>query len=240
MLKSDSAYPLYAQIADQLRANIQTEKWQEGERIPTEMELCEIYHVSRITIRKAINELVSENLLYRERAKGTFVKKLTHDKNEFATVVKGFTQELREQGKNATTLQAEISKSHADHKIAKYLQIQPGDEILVLKRVRGEGKNIVAYFKTHIVYREDYSLKSKDYYGSFYDYLETKGIQVNQENEYIEAISATRELQQLLKVNENEPILKRVRFTSQKENNFFEYTECFYIGNKYRYYLDFD
>lgn len=240
MLKNNSAYPLYAQIADQLRSNIQTEKWQEGERIPTEMDLCDIYHVSRITIRKAIDELVSENLLYRERAKGTFVKKFSPDLNDYATVVKGFTQELREQGKNATTLQAEISKSHADHKIAKYLQIKPGDDILILKRVRGDGKNIVAFFKTHIVYREDYSLKSTNYYGSFYDYLATKGIQVNQENEYIEAVSATRELQKLLKVGDNEPILKRVRFTSQKEMNFFEYTECFYVGSKYRYYLDFD
>ncbi|WP_314062626.1 GntR family transcriptional regulator [uncultured Vagococcus sp.] len=238
-MRHDSAYPLYAQIADQLRANIQTEKWQEGERIPTEMDLCDIYHVSRITIRKAIDELVSENLLYRQRAKGTFVKQFSPDTNEYATVVKGFTQELREQGKNATTLQADISKSHADHKIAKYLQIKPGDDILILKRVRGDGKNIVAFFKTHIIFREDYSLKSKDYYGSFYDYLATKDIRVNQENEYIEAISATRELQKLLKIGDNEPILKRVRFTSQKEMNFFEYTECFYIGSKYRYYLDF-
>lgn len=238
-MRHDSAYPLYAQIADQLRANIQTEKWQEGERIPTEMDLCDIYHVSRITIRKAIDELVSENLLYRQRAKGTFVKQFSPDTNEYATVVKGFTQELREQGKNATTLQADISKSHADHKIAKYLQIKPGDDILILKRVRGDGKNIVAFFKTHIIFREDYSLKSKDYYGSFYDYLATKDIRVNQENEYIEAISTTRELQKLLKIGDNEPILKRVRFTSQKEMNFFEYTECFYIGSKYRYYLDF-
>jgi DNA-binding GntR family transcriptional regulator len=232
--------PLYAQIADQLRSNIRTEKWQEGERIPTEFDLCDIYHVSRITIRKAIDELVRENLLYRERAKGTFVKKFSPNISEYSTVIKGFTQELKEQGKNATTLQANVYKSLADHKIAKYLQIKPGDDILVLNRVRGDDNNILAFFKTHIIFKEDYSLKSKDYYGSFYEYLATKGIRVNQENEYIEAISATRELKKLLKIGEAEPVLKRVRFTSQKEMNFFEYTECFYIGNKYRYYLNFD
>ena len=66
---NERAYPLYAQIADDMRLNIQTEKWPEGERIPTKMELCDIYHVSRITIRKAIDELMKENLLLRIRSK---------------------------------------------------------------------------------------------------------------------------------------------------------------------------
>jgi DNA-binding transcriptional regulator YhcF (GntR family) len=53
--------PLYAQIADQLRSNIRTEKWQEGERIPTEFDLCDIYHVSRIMSEQ--KELSSKNLV---------------------------------------------------------------------------------------------------------------------------------------------------------------------------------
>ncbi|MBC8845373.1 GntR family transcriptional regulator, partial [Escherichia coli] len=68
------ASPLYAQIADDLREKIQTEVWQTGDKIPPELDLCELYNVSRITVRKAIDELVRENLLYRERAKGTFVR----------------------------------------------------------------------------------------------------------------------------------------------------------------------
>ncbi|ASN05651.1 GntR family transcriptional regulator [Virgibacillus necropolis] len=239
MLKKQTAYPLYAQIADQLRLNIQTEKWAEGQRIPTEMELCEHYHVSRITIRKAIGDLVRENLLYRKRAIGTFVKEMAPNKDEYATIIKGFTQELQEQGKNATTVFAEVEHSHADPKVAKFLNIKVGEEIFILKRVRGDGKDVFVYFKTYLSYKKEYSLKSKDYYGSFYDYLRTLGIVANQEREYIEAIPATRELQKLLKVKETDPILKRVRFTSQKSKNFFEYTECYYVGSKYRYYLDF-
>ena len=240
MVSTQTNQPLYAQIADELRLNIQTEKWPEGERIPTEMALCDIYHVSRITIRKAINELVSENLLDRQRAKGTFVKKMVADDSDFATVIKGFTQELKEQGKRATTLEATLTKSHADHKIAKYLKIQPGDDILILERIRGDGSNRLAYFKTHFIYLPTYSMKSSDYYGSFYEYLKTKDIRVDKQSEYIEAIVANRSLQKLLKVSEGDPLLKRVRFTSQASRDFYEYTECYYIGNKYRYYLDFD
>lgn len=203
------------------------------------MELCDYYHVSRITIRKAIDELVRENLLYRKRAIGTFVKEIALNEDQYATIIKGFTQKLKEQGKNATTVFAEVELSHADPKVAKFLNIRAGDEIFILKRVRGDGKDVFAYFKTYIAYRKEYSLRSKDYYGSFYDYLRTLGIVVNQQREYIEAILATRELQKLLKIKETEPILKRVRFTSQKSENFYEYTECYYVASKYRYYLDF-
>ncbi len=70
----------------------------------------------------------------------------------------------------------------------------------------------------------------------------TKNISVNQEREYVEAVSPNREVQRKLKIKESEPVLKRVkrvRFTSQADENFYEYTECFYIGKRYRYYLDF-
>ena len=238
-INNQNAYPLYAQIADEMRLNIKTEKWQEGERIPTEMELCDIYHVSRITVRKAIDELMKENLLFRERAKGTFVKKIFQEEENRFTIVKGFTQELQERGKHAKTVHVEVEVSYADTRLAKFLNSQVGDEILVLKRIRGDEESIFAFFVTYIVNDRDYSLDAKDYYGSFYAYLSTKEIVVNQTREYIEAVSPNRELQKRLKIKESDPVLKRVRFSSQASQEFYEYTECFYIGNKYRYYLDF-
>ncbi|MGX7417209.1 GntR family transcriptional regulator [Carnobacterium gallinarum] len=238
-INNQNTSPLYAQIAQELRLNIQTEKWQEGDRIPTEMELCEIYHVSRITIRKAIDELVKENLLYRERAKGTFVRKMTQEEDEHFTIVKGFTQELQERGKLAKTIYVEVERSHADKRLAKFLNIRIGEEILILKRIRGDEKSVFAYFVTYVAYNQVYSLNAKDYYSSFYAYLKKLGIVVNQEREYIEAVSPNRAIQKRLKIKESQPVLKRVRFTSQVSQNFYEYTECFYIGSKYRYYLDF-
>ncbi|MGX7702576.1 GntR family transcriptional regulator, partial [Enterococcus faecium] len=41
-----------------------------------------------------------------------------------------------------------------------------------------------------------------------------------------------------MNITEHEPILKRVRITKQLETDFREYSECYYIGNKYRYYID--
>ncbi|MGO3196645.1 GntR family transcriptional regulator [Vagococcus salmoninarum] len=239
MLDNNSAYPLYAQIADQLRLNIRSEKWKEGAKIPTEMELCDYYHVSRITVRKAITELVNENLLYRKRSKGTFVQSPEIINNSFKTVIKGFTQEMHELRRHPVTISAQISVSHADHQIAKILSIKPGDKIIILERVRGVDNDILGFFKTYIKYEDRISLESENYYESFYAYLKTLKITISQEQEYIEAIQAPLQIQQVLKVPPNTPILKRVRFTSDRDSSFLEYTECFYIGSKYRYYLDF-
>ncbi len=63
-----SGVPRYLQIADALRRDLRGE----GERIPSEHQLCAIYKVSRPTIRQALDVLVQEGLLYRHAGRGTF------------------------------------------------------------------------------------------------------------------------------------------------------------------------
>ncbi|GEM03199.1 GntR family transcriptional regulator [Halolactibacillus miurensis] len=239
MINDKKSQPLYAQIANDLRENIRTEKWTEGQRIPTEMDLCDMYHVSRITIRKAVEELVRENLLVRKKAKGTFVNHYSPEKTNHMTMIKSFTREMREQGKVASTIHAEVKKVTADYQVAKYLKINPGEEVLMLKRIRGSDKDFLAYFVTYVPYQAYFSLESKDYYGSFYEYLNSFNIFPTQQVEYVEAILSNKEIQTLLKLTKPEPILKRVRFTTDLTNGFSEYTECYYVGKKYKYYLDF-
>jgi len=66
-----SAPPKYAQLREELRKQIETLK--ADQPIPSEYELCDKYGVSRITVRKAVNDLVHEGLLYSQQGKGTFV-----------------------------------------------------------------------------------------------------------------------------------------------------------------------
>jgi DNA-binding GntR family transcriptional regulator len=233
-----SNIPLYVQIVEHLRDNIKIGKWKEGERIPTEKDLCDIYNVSRITIRKAIDELVKEKLLYRERPKGTFVTPF-EDTSENFTLVKSFTEEMKEMGKQAQTLHVDLEVANANKKLAMYLNIEEGDKILILRRIRGDADKVFAYFVTHIKFEDKFSLNAEDYYGSFYSYLNKLDISVDQEREVVEAIMPNNDVRKALNIHDNTPILKRTRFTSSKKGNFFEYTESFYVGSLYKYYLDF-
>lgn len=231
--------PLYIQIADKMRENIRIGKWKEGEKIPTEYQLCDIYHVSRITIRSALDELVSENLLVKKKPIGTFVMDSKQKEKNMYTIVKNFTREMKELGIQVETKKVNVTKSHADANIAKFLKINIGDPIIILKRLRGTKDNAFAYFITYFKYEEYFSLKNSDYKGSFYSYLSSLGITMTEDREIVEAILPNREISLELNISKNTPVLKRTRFINDIKNNFYEYTECYYIGTDYRYYLDF-
>ena len=67
--------PLYIQLKNELLEKIKSEVWQEKDQIPTELELMEIHHLGRDTVRKAVSILVQEGYLIKKRGKGTFVAK---------------------------------------------------------------------------------------------------------------------------------------------------------------------
>ncbi|HLS89952.1 MAG TPA: GntR family transcriptional regulator [Limnochordia bacterium] len=72
-LDRSSAVPFYAQVKDALQRQIENGVYGPGQPIPTELELCEQYGVSRHTVRQALAKLVQEGVVYRIPGKGTFV-----------------------------------------------------------------------------------------------------------------------------------------------------------------------
>lgn len=72
-LDAASSDPLYQQVVDDIKRDIASGLYLPGERIPTEIELGDIYRISRITVRRAVKELVKEGLLIKRQGKGTFV-----------------------------------------------------------------------------------------------------------------------------------------------------------------------
>lgn len=146
---------------------------------------------------------------------------------------------MKELGIEALTRKVSITYSYADLRISKFLNINPGDPVLILRRIRGDKDKIFAYFITYFKYKDYFSTISSDYSGSFYKYLSSLGIKIEEDQEIVEATLPSRDLAHLLKVNKNTPILKRSRFTSDKANNFYEFTECYYVGSDYRYFLNF-
>lgn len=69
----DSKEKLYVQMYSIFLQKIENGEWQSGTKIPTENQLCNLYNVSKVTVREAIQELVREGFLKRQQGKGTFV-----------------------------------------------------------------------------------------------------------------------------------------------------------------------
>ena len=74
MLDANNTIPLYLQMKELIKSAILSREYKNGEQLPTEPELGEKYGVSRITVRKAVEELCREGFLVKKQGKGTFVK----------------------------------------------------------------------------------------------------------------------------------------------------------------------
>ena len=70
-----NTHTIYQQLADFIQGKIETNEYNFGAKIPSEREFSEIFKISRMTVRKAIDLLIEKGLLVRIQGKGTFVSK---------------------------------------------------------------------------------------------------------------------------------------------------------------------
>ncbi len=75
MINKYSTVPLYSQLKNLIIKCIEGGEYPENSKIPSEQELCDLYDISRPTVRQAISELTNSGYLYKEKGKGTFVSK---------------------------------------------------------------------------------------------------------------------------------------------------------------------
>ncbi|MDD3137862.1 MAG: GntR family transcriptional regulator [Lachnospiraceae bacterium] len=122
----------YEMIKQDLIRQIDAQELKENQVIPSENMLCEQHQVSRITVRKAIDELVYEGLLYRIKGKGCFVRE--HKKNELSHIY-SYTEAIIHQGKVPSKKLIELKKEKADGKTAKKLHIKEGEEVYFVKNL---------------------------------------------------------------------------------------------------------
>src|ERR1700712_3280472 len=91
-----SPQPLYAQIKELLRSRILSGAYVPLSQMPSEHELCMMFHVSRITVRQALGDLQKEGLLFKLHGKGTFVSKPKAFQN--VTSLQGFAEAMSSMG----------------------------------------------------------------------------------------------------------------------------------------------
>lgn len=132
LLRGSDGIPLYVQVRENLRESLIGTA--PGEKIPTEGELSQAFSVSRITIRRAIDDLVSEGLLVRHQGKGTFLEspKLIHELN----AITSWTDQLKALGYTPRTSDLKVAEIPAPRQIAQALQLAVGELVIQMRRTR--------------------------------------------------------------------------------------------------------
>lgn len=130
--------PLYLKIKNALMKDIQQGSYTTGLRLPSEQELGEMYHASRITVRKAISELEKDGFVRKQQGKGTFVT--AHQPSQVIYLdVGGFRDTFTANGgKIVNNAHSKIIKKKitlATEDIAQKLMIETGSDIIYLQRI---------------------------------------------------------------------------------------------------------
>ena len=134
MLDRDSVWPLYQQLESLLRNQIDDGGLRAGDRLPTEHTLARQYGISRMTVRRAIESLVTDSILVRHPGKGTFV---AGDKVPFmASTLSSFSGVMRGLGLAVTSRVIALELATPPPKVISELQLTPGDQAAYLRRVR--------------------------------------------------------------------------------------------------------
>lgn len=197
-LNPSTPQPLYMQIRQMLKNDIQHGRYKPDEQIPTEAVLCDTYHVSRITIRKAIEELVREGALTRIPRRGTFVASNKFH-NELLSV-SGFSEFSHQLGMipNSRILRSEVLE--ATEEVARYLQIEIGSPVLELERLMYVDDRPLFYDIAHYSLIRFPDLEKKlALNASTYKILsEEYTTQIVSNDKEIEVIGATKEYAKLL------------------------------------------
>ena len=236
---SKGAPPLYLQISNILKDKIIKREYEQGDRIPSEKELQELYDVSRITARQAIQELEQDNMVKRGRGKGTIV---TYQPciDEYLNTIRSFTDEMKERGMKPGSKDVKISLQKADSFLSRIFGVMEDSFLYFLERVRtGDGQEIV-YFQSYFTIDTNLPLEEDKKIESVYAVLKEKGIIPVHVDEQFDCLMPSAHVQRKLGMKEGVPVLRRKRISYNSKGKAIEYTIGYYRGDRYTYHLEMD
>jgi GntR family transcriptional regulator len=141
-----SMIPLYAQVREELEREIRAEM-APGDLLPPEPELQRRFGVSRMTVRRALDELVLAGLIVREQGRGTFVRE--HQITQELTRLMSWTIAMREMGYEPQTLTCDVDDVVPPAPIAQLLGTGES-QVLRVRRVRAAGDEPVALMTNYL------------------------------------------------------------------------------------------
>ncbi len=225
--------PLYIQIANSIRRQINEGRIGRGESLPSERDLCQLTGASRVTIRKAVDELIEEGLLWRKQGSGTYVSERIEVP---ATYLGGFTDDARARGQESGSIWLIRNYATPTREEAVKLEIAPTVEVVRLGRVRLSGGEPLAI--EHAVVVRSHLPPIEEIGDSLYGALEAKGKRPQQGRQKVRASLASPTEAGLLSIQENSEVLRIERVTWLDDGTVIEFTRSAYRGDRYEFVTD--
>lgn len=228
-LVKDDPTPLYLQLQRVLRDAIEDQVVVADAAIPTERDLSDDFAVSRITVRKAVDGLVSEGLLTRRRGAGTFVVGSRVEKS--FSKLSSFSEDMISRGRKPSSSWISRAAGAVTPEEALSLGLSPGSLVYRFHRIRFaddismalEYSTIPGYCLPSVAIVQD----------SLYEALDAAGFRPVRALQRLRAVAFTADQAEELKVEPGQPGLFIERRGFLADGRAAEFTQSYYRGDAY-------
>ncbi len=229
----------YEVIKNEIKEQIEDNILKPNQVIASENEMCRHYDVSRVTVRKAIDELCAEGILYRIKGKGCFVRELKDQKRSH---IYSFTEAVKNEGKTPSKKQLSLKTMNADAYLAEKLQITEGDEVYEIRSLYyADGipfsLNTAVLPEKRFAKLDFFDFNNRSLYEVLGSFFHTEMYRVRQT---LEATTADK-CRQILEREESQPLLRIKAISYCLEDNQeipVEYYEAYILTDIQNYYVE--
>lgn len=233
--------PKYFIVKSKILEMIDKEEIGANGMVPSERELMDMFKVSRITAKKALDDLVKEGYLYRIQGKGTFIK--NEKLNQDLVAITSCTDDIINMGMKPSKKLLFAEVIPADQARMRKLQLCEGDQVFMVKRVYFADDEPLNLTTTYLPCKLFPGIEEHDFgVESIYHILENEyQTKITKATRTIEAVLAGDEVSRILGIDEGEPTLLFRAVTSGIVNGKeapIETFKSYYRTDKFKFYIN--
>jgi GntR family transcriptional regulator len=231
---SEVTLPRYHRIFLQLRDQIAQGELQPGDRLPGEEELAALFGVSRITSKRALNELQRAGFVSREQGRGTTVKAIPLDTSAFDGTLESLEASNKAIGQTAIRLMdfVEVPPPPA---VCKALRLNPSERAFRIRRVRSNGGQPFCYVTAFVPPSIGRTVSAKELETTMLvDLIERSGAKIDHADQIVSATAADEQTAQLLSVPSGAALLRVVRTSFSADDSPVEHFTALFRPDLYR------
>jgi len=238
--KEKGARPKYLQLGDWLRGMIEKGRYSIGERIPSEIELSQMFNINRNTVRQALLQLVNDGLVIRKNGVGTFVSSSIDNKLKYSLQnITSLTYEFIKRGIKPGTRTVSKRVVGVTDDMAEKLMLGNDRRAIRIKRVRYGNEIPLVIERSYLSYREYRSMLSMDIPDSLYKLLiEEFNVSLERSLQTLRAIDLPDPDAELLEVESGFPAMLQESLIYDDRGITVELLHSYYRGDKFVFQVE--
>lgn len=237
-LSAESPAPLYHQVYTLLKSRILDGSIPFGARLPTEQDLAKAFDVSRITTKRAMDELAEDQLIERHRGRGSHVI-FQYEPEQIEAPLVGMLEKLASMSRTTKIRVLELARIVPPAEIAKKLKVASDESVVYVKRVRSDDKNKpFAYYESWTLgVSRGFTRPALESKARF-DILAASGVNIAHIEQYLSADKADEEVAKELNMKKGDPVLTLMRNSYDEDENLVDIIHCRYHPRRFHYRMN--